>query len=169
MKKILWFFGLCFVSSLIFVGIVLAQLPKEGTSAGTASFSGAFKALPMGQERVQMTYEVFGVNLLDGGEGLLHNTSFRCLGALHAIKGVYEDDSGFCVYTRPDGDQAFQTYKATGRLGVGGKGTGVLVGGTGKLTGIQGTSEFTRNSSLKSSAEGTFQGFNRHKGSFKLP
>ena len=102
MKKVFMVLGICFFLSMVFTVDVMAQLPKEGTSSGTASFSGTFKVLPMGQERVQMTYEVFGVNILDTGEGLFHNTSFRCLGAMHAVKGAYEDDSGFCVYTRPD-------------------------------------------------------------------
>lgn len=145
-----------------------AQIPKEGTVSATASFSATFKALPMGQERVQITYEVMGIATSDTGEGLLHNASFRCLGALHAVKGDYNDDGGFCVYTRPDGDQVFQTYKATGKMGVSGKGTATFVGGTGKLTGIQGSSEFTR-FNVRPAAEGTFQGYQRAKGQYKLP
>jgi hypothetical protein len=111
MKKVIMVMGLCFLFSIFFSLEAMAQLPKEGTASTLSSFSGTFKALPMGQERVQINYEVLGVNLIDSGEGILHNASFRCLGSLHAVKGKYEDDSGFCVYTRPDGDQAFQTFK----------------------------------------------------------
>jgi len=32
-----------------------AQISKEGTISNTWAFSGTFKALPMGQERLQMT------------------------------------------------------------------------------------------------------------------
>ena len=145
-----------------------AQIPKEGTYSVTDSFSGTFKALPMGQERIQITYEVMGVSLSDTGEGPFHNMSWRCIGTLHAVKGEYNDDNGSCVIIRPDGDQYFLTYKATGKLGGVGKGTSTIVGGTGKLVGIQGSSEFTR-FSLRPAAEGTIQGYEKAKGQYRLP
>ncbi len=145
-----------------------AQIPKEGTYSVTNTFSGTYKALRMGQERVQITYEAVGVSLSDTGEGLSHNTSWRCIGTLHTVKGEYNDDNGSCVITRPDGDQYFITYKASGKLGGAGKGTSTIVGGTGKLVGIQGSSEFTR-VALRPAAEGTFQGYEKAKGQYKLP
>ena len=84
------------------------------------------------------------------------------------LKGVYEDNNGFCVRTRPDGDQVFFTFKASGALGRGGKGSYTYVGGTGKMTGIQSSGEFS-DFALRPAAEGTFQGYNRFKGQYKLP
>lgn len=163
------------LASIVIVFVLLAfgldaeaQIPKEGTTSSTNSFSATFKTLPMGQERVQITYETMGVTISDTGEGLFHNTSFRCLGALHAVKGQYNDDSGFCVFIRPDGDQVFVTYKASGTMGAVGKGTATYVGGTGKLTGIQGSAEFTR-FNVRPAADGTFQGYQKVKGQYKLP
>ena len=144
-----------------------AQIAKEITGSGTCAYSGTFKALPMGQERVQMTYESMGVLVGDTSEDLFHNASLRCLGALHALKGEY-NNSGFCVATRPDGDQIFWTYKSTGKLGGIAKGSTTTIGGTGKLTGIQGTSEYTE-FFMRPAAEGTFQAYNRWKGQYKLP
>ena len=161
--------GLCFFLSIVFVLEAMAQLPKEGTTSSTNGYSTTFKVIAMGQERVQITYETLGVIISDTGEGIWHNASFRCIGAMHVVKGAFDDDSGFCVVTCPDGDQAFQTYKATGRFGVAAKGTGVWVGGTGKLTGIQGTLEFARFNTPKPAAEGTVQGYNKVKGNYKLP
>jgi hypothetical protein len=145
-----------------------AQVPKEGTFSDTWAFTGTFKALPMGQERLQMTYEVIGVIIGDTSEDIFHNASFRCLGALHAVKGEFNDDSGFCVCTRLDGDHMFSTYKATGKVGVRAMGTQTIVGGTGKLAGIQGNIEFTR-FGVRRAAEGTFQGYEKGKGQYKLP
>jgi hypothetical protein len=146
-----------------------AQIPKEFSGTGINAFSGTFKTVAMGQERVQMTYEVLGASISDTGEGVHHNTSLRCVGSIHAIKGVYEGgNNGFCVQTRPDGDQIFMTTKSSGTLGRGSKGTYTLVGGTGKMTGIQGGGEFTE-FVLRPAAEGTFQGYNRVKGQYKLP
>ena len=162
---------------VLILGIVLlgvfgmeakAQIPKEGSNSFTCAYSFTFKVLPMGQERVQMTYEVMGVDIGDTPEDLIHNTSIHCLGALHAIKGEFKDDSGLCVVIRPDGDQMFVTYKAAGKLGVVGKETWTVVGGTGKLTGIQGSAECTR-FGVRAAAEGTGQGYATCKGHYKLP
>jgi hypothetical protein len=164
------------IASLILSLIVLvafgmeakAQIPKEGTLSGMNAFSATFKVVAMGQEQAHVTYEVLGVAISDTGEGPFHNSSFRCIGAQHVVKGAYDDDSGFCEYIRPDGDKIFVTYKATGKMGVGGKGTATFVGGTGKMAGIQGSSEFTR-FNVRPVAEGTFQGYQRTKGQYKLP
>ena len=145
-----------------------AQIPKEGAISNTWAYSGTFKSLPMGQERLQMTYEVMGVIIGDTTEDLLHDASFRCLGTRHVVKGEYNDENGFCVCTRLDGDQMFLTYKATGKMGVGAKETQTIVGGTGKFIGIQGSSEYT-DYPLRPAAEGTFQGYSKVKGQYKLP
>jgi hypothetical protein len=168
MKKTVLVLILGIVLLAVFGTEAKAQIPKEGTGSVTCTWGGAFKAIPMGQERVQMNYEMMGVIIGDTPEDLFHNASLRCLGALHAVKGE-TNDSGFCVHTRPDGDQAFLTYKATGKLGVsGGKGTWTYVGGTGKLAGIQGNAEYT-NFLVRPAAEGTFQGYSRAKVHYKLP
>jgi hypothetical protein len=162
---------------VLILGIVLlavfgpeakAQIPKEGTTSLTTSYSGTFKILAMGQERVQMTYEVMGVHIGDTPKDLFHNASFRCIGTFHAVKGEYNDESGFCVSTLPDGDQVFTTLKGVGKMGGIGKVTLTHVGGTGKLVGIQGSIEGTR-IDVRPAAEGTFQGYDREKGHYKLP
>ena len=107
---------------VLILGIVLltafgmeakAQIPKESAGSQTWAYSGSYKGVPMGQERVQLIYVSLGVVIGYKYEVLSHNSSFRCLGALHAVKGEY-NESGFCVWTRPDGDQIFGTYKGTG-------------------------------------------------------
>jgi len=162
---------LVLISGIILLGVfgmeAKAQVPKEGSGSQAWAWSGTFKALPMGQERVEMTWEIMGVVIADTSEDLFHNSSFRCLGALHAVKGEY-NESGFCVATRPDGDQVFFTIKGPGKLGVGAKGTSTIVGGTGKLTGVQGSPEYTV-FDVRPAAEGTIQGYNRGKGHYKLP
>ena len=170
MKKIVLVLILDIVLWAVFGPDANAQVPKEASTSFTMVYSSTFKALPMGQERLQMTYEVMGVAIGDTPEDFHHNTSFRCLGALHAVKGEYKDDGGFCVFIRPDGDQIFSTYKAAGKAGAGGgaKGAFTIVGGTGKLVGIQGGGELTR-FVMPPAAEGTFQGYAKWKGQYKLP
>ena len=168
MKKTVLVLILCIVLLAVFGPEAKAQVPKEGTTSFTCAFSGTPKVLPMGQESVQITYEFMGVIIGDTPEDFFHNASNRCLGALHAVKGEFNDESGFCVMTRPDGDQIFWTYKDAGQLGGIAKGTFTIVGGTGKLVGIQGSTEYT-GYPVRPAAEGTFQGYIRNKGQYKLP
>jgi hypothetical protein len=168
MKKTVLVLILGIVLLAVFGTEAKAQIPKEGTTSFTSSYSGKFKVLAMGQERLQMTYEFMGANIGDTPEDLNHNTSFRCIGSFHVVKGEYNDGSTFCVTTRPDGDQVFAIYKTAGKLGGGYKGTYTVVGGTGKLVGIQGSGECT-GINLRPAAEGTFQDYNRQKGHYKLP
>jgi len=163
--------GLALLSILVVLGsfgLAQAQIPKEGASSYIIAYSGTYKTVAMGQERFQMTYEVLGVIVSDASDCILQNASLRCVGSNHAITGAYEDDNGFCVSTRPDGDQLFTSYKASGKLGGVGKGTFTYVGGTGKFAGIEGGGEFTR-IGVRPAAEGTFQGYNRVKDHYKLP
>jgi hypothetical protein len=166
MKKAIISLILCWVVLVAFGTGVNAQVPKEGKVSHTLGYSGTFKTIPMG-ERLQITYEIMGVIIGDTSDDLLHNSSYRCLGTLNAVKGEF-NHNGFCVGTRPDGDQVFWTYKGTGKIGSGSKGTWTYVGGTGKLTGIQGNGEFT-DFAARPAAEGTFQGYTRGKGQYKLP
>jgi hypothetical protein len=163
---------------VLLLGIVLlavfgteanAQIPKEGTTSFTSGYSAAFKVLAMGQEHVQMTYEAMGANITDTDEDIDHNTTFRCIGAMHAVNGDYTgNNSAFCVTTRPDGDQIFSIFKFAGKIGAMYKGTYTIVGGTGKLVGIRGGGEST-GIPLRPAAEGTFQHIERFKGQYKLP
>jgi hypothetical protein len=168
MKKTVLVLILSIVLLAVFGTEAKAQIPKEGTTSFTSSYSGTGKVLAMGQERLQMNYEFTGVNIGDTPQDISHAESFHCLGSLHAVKGEYNDASTFCVAIRPDGDQIFSIYKGTGKLGVSGKGTWTIVGSTGKLVGIQGNGEYTE-FLLRPAAEGTWQAFNRQKGQYKLP
>jgi len=158
-----------FVIILVAFGMeAKAQIPKEGTTLQTWYYSGTFKTLPMGRERLQMNYECLGVIIGDTSKNIFHNASFRFLGSMHAVKGEWEG-GGFGVAIRPDGDQVFFTYKDRGKLGVGAtKGNWTIVGGTGKLAGIQGSGEYTC-SDVRPVAEGTFQNYCPDKAHYKLP
>lgn len=145
-----------------------APIPKEGTGKSHAVYSGTLKVLPLGKGEAQIQYEVAGITMSDTGEGLLHNASVRCMGGMHVVNGEFNDESGACVYTRPDGDQVFQVHKAAGKAGVAAKGTFTFVGGTGKLAGIQGGGEFVR-SNVRPAAEGMSQSFSQATMHYKLP
>jgi hypothetical protein len=148
--------------------VVGEEIAREGSSSGKNYWTGTFDALPMGEERVQMNYVAYGVSVSDTGKGIFHNASGHAVGGLLAVKGIYENDSGFVSVTRTDGDKVFYTYKTSGTLGKSAKGTFTFVGGTGKFVGIQGSGEFTRHS-LRPPAKGVFASFSVSKFNWKLP
>lgn len=162
MKNVITLSILILVFLVTFGTETRAQRPKEDTFSVTWAYSGTYKILPLGQERVQINYEIMGPGIADTSDDLLHDSSFHCLGAGQAVKGETEH-SGSCVSTCPDGDQIFWTYKATGKLGGNGRGTTLITGGTGKLTGIQGSAEYLE-FNMRPAADGTFQGYTRAQG-----
>ena len=165
MKKIIVASVLALAVLIAFGLVASAEMPKQGISSGTMTYSGTHKIILLGKERLQMNYEVMGVYV---GEGPLNNSSFRCIGGLHAVKGTFDDDCGSCAFITPNGDQAFATYKAKGKVGASSKGTYTWVGGTGKLTGLSGEGELIR-INVRPITKGTFQGYAKVKGHWKLP
>ena len=141
-------------------------IPSEGRGSGTMMLSSSFKSMPLGKDRVRITYETLGVYLGEATD-IVHNASVRCLGMMSVVQGAYEE-SGWCVFTRPDGDQAFCANTSSGKVGTEAKGAFTWMGGTGKLAGLEGGGEFTRYP-VKPAAEGTGQYVLRLNGTYKLP
>jgi hypothetical protein len=158
--------GVCLFAFVAVAADAPPPIPREGRGSGTMVLSVTFKTLPLGKDRVRMTYESIGVYLGDATD-IAHNTSVRCIGGLNLLNGSFDDDSGSCVYTRLDGDQAFLSYTTSGKVGMEAKGAFRWIGGTGKLTGLQGSGEFTRYG-VRPAAEGTGQYVLRLNGTYTL-
>jgi hypothetical protein len=160
---------------LLFITLVLAfsastvysEMAKEGSYKGKNYATGTHKALPMGEERLHVTFEGTGIYVSDIEGGFLNNASMHFLGSYHAVKGALEE-SGFMVSTVPDGDKVFATWKGSGNLGKDAKGTYTYVGGTGKYTGITGGGEYTR-SNLQPASKGVWASITLFTGQWKLP
>ncbi len=168
MKKLILILVMSLVLSATFGLDALAQTPKEGTESTTTSYYVTLKAIPLGEGRVHMTYEAFGVTISETGEGLFHGATVRALGGMTIEKGVYNDDKAYGVFNLLNGDKVFFTTTAAGKSGDIGKGTATFIGGTGKCAGIQGSVEFTRNS-LRPAIEGIGQSYLKSKIQYKLP
>ncbi len=146
-----------------------APTPRVGSSSNLALGSGAMKILAMGKDQRQLTWEFIGVSVSDDGKGITHNASVRCVGSGYVVNGETQVYSNACAFTRPDGDQIFVTERLTAsKPGGASRGTGTVVGGTGKLAGIQGSYEWDR-LFVRPAAEGTFQTVTRSKWRYKLP
>ncbi len=168
MRKAILAVAVGVVSLLAFAAGTPAPIPKEGGGPFVNVLSGTVKFMPLGKDRAQLSYDVMGVSTSPTGEGLLHNASMHCVGGMHVVKGAFDDESGSCVSTRPDGDQVFAIIKAAGKVGVAAKGTFTYVGGTGKMTGITGGGEFTRYA-VRPAAEGTSQSVSHGTATYRLP
>jgi hypothetical protein len=171
MKKSIWILGLSLVLFFVF-GLNIYAQPKEGVEPNTTTYYSTSKVLPLGEGRMALTYEAFGVVISDKEEGLFHNATVRNLGGMTIEKGVYNDERGWGVFNLQTGDKVFFTYTMTGVAkpgGIGtGKGTVTLTGGTGKLTNIQGSYEITR-TMVRSAIEGIGQSYSKGKIQYKLP
>lgn len=144
-------------SLAILLPIANSEMAKEGSNTRTAYYSGPLKAIAMGQERFNTTYEANAICIRDREDSPFHNATVYCLGAIKAVKGDFVD-SGFCKYTRTNGDEIHLTYEAKGKLGNSSINESFkLVGGKGACKGIEGEGESVNRKSLKSSTKGTFQ------------
>lgn len=167
MKKAYAIFIIVVLMFAVAGNVLGEEMAKKGSVSGKMYASGTSKMLAMGQERVQMNYECSGITIDDSGKGLIHNAAFYAVGSSHAIKGNFED-SGFTVFTPPDGDKIYGTYKCSGTFGKPVEGTWTYVGGTGKYEGIEGSGEFTRYP-LQNAAEAVWTSLTVTKGNYKVP
>jgi len=140
------------------VQAMAGELPKKGTFAGTFVHEAKAKAIELGKD--QWGWTVFGriATMSDSGDGLWHNMSGDCLGM-----GVGDQGSGYCRHADSDGDMIFERWEES----VIGKGTGTLLGGTGKFAGIE--AKFEYEYVLLPSPEGTQHLAGKKRGSYKLP
>ena len=148
----------------------IARGQNEVTESVTTSYYGTSKVVPLGPDRVYVTWESFGVVVSDTGGGLFHNTTIRLAGAYLAEKGNWESDV-YGFYTLKDGEKVFVSGKFGGKMGMPpppANGTAKFIGGTGKYSGIQGGAEFVQ-IMLRPPFEGATHSYNKAKITYKLP
>ncbi len=143
---------------------------KEETESINVSWYVTTKVVPLGADRIYVTYEAIGLTVTDTGGGLFHGATARVLGGMTIEKGFYNDEYACGVWNLPSGDKVFMTFKMAGKAGTGGvaKGPFTIIGGTGKCAGIQGSMEGTR-TMVQSALEVAGQSYLKGKLQYKLP
>ena len=169
MKKCIIILVLSLVLAISLGWNAIAQMLKEGTIAGTTTYAGTHKIIPIDKERMVVIYENTGVSVADSGDGPFHRVASHNVGIIYFEKGVGRL-RGYIAYTDKDGDKVlWELTETESKLGLDPiSGTGKIIGGTGKFTGIQGNMEYTRQN-VRPVADGTHQAISRGKGSWKLP
>ena len=145
-----------------------AQMAKEGDLSGTHSMSGTFKATKIGDDFLLVTSESMGFIVSDSGAGPFNDLSGRCVSQILYVKGVGRNQ-GHCVYLDRAGDQwVLEFTSAAQKLGATAvNGTTKYLGGTGKFAGITGGGEYVY-TPMRPFTEGTFQGYSKFKGHYRL-
>jgi hypothetical protein len=108
--------------------------------------------------------------LVATGEGVLNNTTARCL-ALEVAENETGASvtNGFCTFVDADGDKIFEEFEiARDSLNAEASGTGTFTGGTGKYAGISGDVTHTRTLLLPGPKEGVFPGIGTITGTVSL-
>jgi hypothetical protein len=145
-----------------------ADLPKEGMFTGTFSGVGAYKAYPVGKERLLLVFDDNDLQLTDG---LLDHTTWHCWGLGDYTNGK-GTDHGYCVGTDPEGDQVVASFGPDEHAldQKSWSGTGTFTMGTGKYKGISGGwTNVNRGNEFRPTTEGTYFASGTFQGNYKLP
>ena len=167
MKKIIVASVLALAVFIAFAPFSNAEMAKEGSAEGKAYYTVMVNVLPLEKGRAQLNYTAHTINSFADKDSPFYNTTGKCLGSLHVVKGEF-NESGSCVLIRRGGDKIFITYKAKRKPGGTIKGTITITGGTGKCAGIQGGGEFTRYS-LPRLEEAVHMSYSELKFNWKMP
>jgi hypothetical protein len=155
---------------LVGTGGAEAQLPKQGAASGTWHKTGTLNVYPVGSDILVILGNEVGYQTSDTGEGPFHNMSGRCVFTGQTIKGA-GNFAGRCFLMDPAGDQFIMQWETTEAiLGKRITGKSILLGGTGKFTGITGTNEWEASTTeVRPIADGTYQGWSKMKYEYRLP
>ncbi len=149
------------------VSTVYAEMAKEGSATDTIYFTGTYQILAQEKENLGVNFDARGIVSSEDESNPFYKASGQCLGTHMAVGGEFKE-LGLCTYTRPDGDQIFVSYEATGKRSDPVKGTHTFIGGTGKCAGITGNGEFTREP-LKGTPKGSGANIVKRTSNWKLP
>lgn len=114
------------------------QLPNSGSIGFHTGWKFSGGVVTVAEKRVMGHGTVSGVTFNDKGSGPLHAGPANCFDTFTLVDGG-GPNKGFCAFGDPDGDRIFTEFTGTLVPEGGGTGTNVIIGGTGKYQGIQGS------------------------------
>jgi hypothetical protein len=155
------------IAGLIFAlscsGVTAGELAKEGSYDTTFCFAGKSHLIAHSETHIAYSYWLAGTMLSKSSGGIWDMNSGYCVGDGSVIKGASTAEA-FCEFMDSDKDKTFGKAIRTGTSG-----TWKVLSGTGKYAGMTGGGTFEVIGPFPTIKEGTFQGCNRNKGTYKLP
>jgi len=146
---------------------VAQEIPKEGPVDFEVSSIGEASILAASPGTLQLNYVVNGLRN-SNGDGVNGLASMHCVGAATIVDGKWDNESGLCRTTYPDGSSSMTRYNGSGTLGGRAEGDWSFVSGTEALEGITGGGTYTRVSGPRAS-ETRSTSRSTVKGNYKLP
>jgi hypothetical protein len=144
-----------------------ADLPKEGTYKGVYTSSGQVRAIPVGKDRLLLTFfEEHGQSVSDG---FLDHVTWLCWGGGNFIKGTGKI-KGTCLGTDQSGDQIVDDFTSE-EYSLESKSfklTDNYTSGTGKYEGISGSGPGIVDTTFKPPADNMFAVRVEMQGTYKL-
>ena len=128
------------ILTLIFTFFTTYSLAETTSGKFNTSGTGGWltNIMNAGNGNMSVTYDG-QVGLTDKNpDSIFHKSTMHCIGGLTLQAGKFEDETGMCTFYLFDGEKVFMNYKGKGTGGVGGSGTFVIIGGTGKYEKITG-------------------------------
>jgi hypothetical protein len=114
-----------------------ADLPKSGTIKTHIGIKSNSVVVPVGEKHVLIAGTVGAVIYNEPGDGPLHGDAWNCVSATDFDNGAGRGQ-GYCVTGDASGlDRIFVTFSGA-TTDTGYAGTGIITGGTGRYSGIQG-------------------------------
>jgi hypothetical protein len=115
-----------------------ADLPKEGTIKLHSTIKGTGQAVDVGEKHLMGNGNGWGVTFNDAGSGPLHMGAWMCTWTFQNVSSPTQI-SGNCAFGDAGGtDKIFTAFSGTITENVSDQGTGTIVGGIGKYSGVQG-------------------------------
>lgn len=152
------------IGSLVNAG----DIDKEGEIDSVSTILTSSDVLAINQGTMQVNYNGKGVSEGSGDHALDAAGGLNCVGALTAMNGAFENESGICVMTFADGSKTMTRYSGGGMLGRSAEGTWEYIGGAGMFEGISGGGSWAR-SYVPAPSEGVIASKTKLTGNFKLP
>ena len=141
-----------FLAALAGAGVASTAVAAEGKAKILAPWEANGQLFQVAVDKLQFIGTFEGIMYIEHGEGLLDAALFTCPST--QITEVLSNQSkahGYCTIESPSGDYIYAEYTCDGEPGAC-TGTFTLTGGTGKLTGITGSSDLIVRTALSGTA-----------------
>ncbi len=142
---------------------------QEGTFKGTYSSYGTYKAMPVGKERLLVTFDENGLQVTNG---FADHLTMHCSGWTDYMSGAGQSQ-GFCIGTDPAGDQLTFNFGPDEKHAPdqkSWKGSARFTSGSGKYEGLSGTIAYVIHSNeFRPPAEGAFVNYVTFEGKYEIP